>query len=183
MIPAVYAERLALARRTGEAVMAMLSRGGPLPRELVTRKSLENACAAVSATGGSTNAALHLPAIAHEAGTRKLRPPPTLPPPGDRIIFRGMILPRVPALTRLRVKPDEPAEGSTVAGPPAVQASDRPKGTRRPHPDSSVRAVRHLVETTTLTFAQIQARTGVNHSTITLWKRNHGWTRPATRTT
>jgi dihydroxy-acid dehydratase len=39
-----------------------------LPRDLVTRKSLENACAVVAATGGSTNAALHLPAIAHEAG-------------------------------------------------------------------------------------------------------------------
>ena len=44
--------------------------GGPLPRDLVTRKSLENACAAVAATGGSTNAGLHLPAIAHEAGVR-----------------------------------------------------------------------------------------------------------------
>ena len=40
----------------------------PPPRDLVTRKSLENACAAVAATGGSTNAGLHLPAIAHEAG-------------------------------------------------------------------------------------------------------------------
>ena len=39
------------------------------PRRLVTRKSLENACAAVAATGGSTNAGLHIPAIAHEAGT------------------------------------------------------------------------------------------------------------------
>jgi dihydroxy-acid dehydratase len=36
----------------------------------VTRKSLENACAAAAATGGSTNAALHIPAIAHEAGIR-----------------------------------------------------------------------------------------------------------------
>ena len=36
----------------------------------MTRKSLENACAAVAATGGSTNAGLHLPAIAHEAGIR-----------------------------------------------------------------------------------------------------------------
>jgi dihydroxy-acid dehydratase len=36
----------------------------------VTKKSLENACAAVAATGGSTNAALHIPAIAHEAGIR-----------------------------------------------------------------------------------------------------------------
>jgi dihydroxy-acid dehydratase len=41
-----------------------------LPRELVTRKSIENACAAVAATGGSTNAGLHIPAIAHEAGIR-----------------------------------------------------------------------------------------------------------------
>jgi dihydroxy-acid dehydratase len=48
--------------------MGMLEKGGPLPRDLVTRKSLENACAAVAATGGSTNAALHIPAIAHEAG-------------------------------------------------------------------------------------------------------------------
>ena len=49
-------------------VMEMLQRGGPLPREIVTRKSLENGCAIVAATGGSTNAALHLPAIANEAG-------------------------------------------------------------------------------------------------------------------
>ena len=50
--------------------MRILSDGGPLPRELVTGKSLENACAAVAATGGSTNAGLHIPAIAHEAGIR-----------------------------------------------------------------------------------------------------------------
>src|SRR6185312_3166248 len=68
MIPAVFSERFALARRAGESVMAALERGGPLPRDLVTRKSLENACAAVAATGGSTNAAMHIPAIAHEAG-------------------------------------------------------------------------------------------------------------------
>ena len=54
----------------GETVMRILRDGGPLPRDLVTRKSLENACAAVAATGGSTNAGLHLPAIAHEAGIR-----------------------------------------------------------------------------------------------------------------
>jgi dihydroxy-acid dehydratase len=70
MIPAVFSERFALARRAGESVMSALDRGGPLPRDLVTRKSLENACAAVAATGGSTNAALHIPAIAHEAGIR-----------------------------------------------------------------------------------------------------------------
>jgi dihydroxy-acid dehydratase len=70
MLPAPYTERLAFARRGGETVMRILRDGGPLPRELVTRKSLENACAAVAATGGSTNAGLHLPAIAHEAGIR-----------------------------------------------------------------------------------------------------------------
>ena len=50
--------------------MEILQRGGPLPRDLVTRKSLENASAIVAATGGSTNAALHIPAIANEAGIR-----------------------------------------------------------------------------------------------------------------
>ncbi len=67
-MPAVYQQRRALARRSGEVVMELLGGGGPLPRDLVTRKSLENACAAVAATGGSTNATLHIPAIAHEAG-------------------------------------------------------------------------------------------------------------------
>jgi dihydroxy-acid dehydratase len=70
MVPAVFAERHAIAERAGKLVMDILARGGPLPRDLVTRKSLENACAIVAATGGSTNAALHLPAIAHEAGIR-----------------------------------------------------------------------------------------------------------------
>ena len=70
MVPAVYSERIAIARRAGETVMRMLEAGGPLPRQLVSVKSLENACAAVAATGGSTNAALHIPAIAHEAGIR-----------------------------------------------------------------------------------------------------------------
>ena len=68
MMPAVYSQRLALARKAGRTVVRILTDGGPLPRDLVTRKSIENACAAVAATGGSTNAGLHLPAIAHEAG-------------------------------------------------------------------------------------------------------------------
>lgn len=69
-LPAVASQRAALSQSAGRAVMQVLERGGPLPRELVTKKSLENACAAVAATGGSTNAALHIPAIAHEAGIR-----------------------------------------------------------------------------------------------------------------
>jgi len=69
-LPAVADGRLAVAREAGAAVMRVLREGRPLPRELVTRKSIENACAAVAATGGSTNAVLHIPAIAHEAGIR-----------------------------------------------------------------------------------------------------------------
>ena len=74
MVPAVYSERAPLMRRAAKqlmrAVSASLEGGGPLPRDVVTRKALENACAVVCATGGSTNAALHIPAIAHEAGIK-----------------------------------------------------------------------------------------------------------------
>ena len=68
LIPAVYAQRAAVARRAGHIVMEILQNGGPLPRDLITRKSLENACAIVAATGGSTNAGMHICAIANEAG-------------------------------------------------------------------------------------------------------------------
>ncbi|MEW6688649.1 MAG: dihydroxy-acid dehydratase [Pseudomonadota bacterium] len=69
-LPAVSSLRKEFSEKAGTEVMRILRAGGPLPRELVTRKSLENACAAVAATGGSTNAGLHIPAIAHEAGIR-----------------------------------------------------------------------------------------------------------------
>ena len=52
---------------SGKAVMRMVS-DGMRPRDIVTRKSFENAAITVAATGGSTNAALHLPAMAHECG-------------------------------------------------------------------------------------------------------------------
>ncbi len=68
MVPAVFSERAPLMRRTARTLMAAVMGDAPLPRDIVTRKALENACAIVSATGGSTNAALHIPAIAHEAG-------------------------------------------------------------------------------------------------------------------
>jgi dihydroxy-acid dehydratase len=70
MTPAVAPERRALARAAGETVARLALAGGPTPRQLITRESLENAAATVAATGGSTNAALHLPAIGHEAGVR-----------------------------------------------------------------------------------------------------------------
>ncbi len=66
--PAPYESRDEYAAASGEAVVQLIKNGGPRPRDIVTRKSLENAAAIVAATGGSTNAALHLPAMAHEAG-------------------------------------------------------------------------------------------------------------------
>ena len=68
MVPAVFSERAPLARRAGRVLMAAVMGDAPLPRDIVTRRALENACAVVAATGGSTNAPLHIPAIAHEAG-------------------------------------------------------------------------------------------------------------------
>ncbi len=65
--PAPYESRDEYAKASGEAVMNLLARN-IRPRDIVTRTALENAAKVVAATGGSTNAGLHLPAIAHEAG-------------------------------------------------------------------------------------------------------------------
>ncbi len=65
--PAVYESRDEYAKASGEAVMDLL-RNNIRPRDIVTRKALENAAVIVAATGGSTNGGLHLPAIANEAG-------------------------------------------------------------------------------------------------------------------
>ena len=65
--PAPDVSRDTFAEASGRAVMRLIA-DGPRPRDIVTRRALENAAAIVAATGGSTNAALHLPAIAHEAG-------------------------------------------------------------------------------------------------------------------
>lgn len=65
--PAPYESRDQYAQASGRAVVELIRRN-IRPRDIVTRKALENAAAVVAATGGSTNAALHLPAIAHEAG-------------------------------------------------------------------------------------------------------------------
>src|ERR1700728_352122 len=65
--PAVSAERTGLARRTGEAVVAALA-AGLTPRQIMTRAAFLNAATVVMATAGSTNAVLHLLAIAREAG-------------------------------------------------------------------------------------------------------------------
>src|SRR5690242_1725991 len=65
--PAPYDSRDAYAEASGQAVMALL-RSNIRPRDIVTRKALENAAMVVAASGGSTNGGLHLPATAHEAG-------------------------------------------------------------------------------------------------------------------
>jgi dihydroxy-acid dehydratase len=64
--PAVDARREHLAVKSGHAIMRLLE-SGIRPRQIITRQSLENAIAVVMAVGGSTNAVLHLLAIAHEA--------------------------------------------------------------------------------------------------------------------
>jgi len=65
--PAPYEFRDRFCFAAGEMVMELIARN-IRPRDIVTRKALENAATVVAASGGSTNAALHLPAIAHEAG-------------------------------------------------------------------------------------------------------------------
>ena len=67
--PAPYTKRDKYALDSGKAVMNLLSKN-IRPRDIVTKKALENAATIVAATGGSTNAALHLPAIANEIGIK-----------------------------------------------------------------------------------------------------------------
>jgi uncharacterized protein YerC len=68
--------------------------------------------------------------------------------------------------------PDKPADR-----PRAIMRA-RPPGSRRPHTDMTYAAMRELIERTTLTYEQIQARTGVNTCTISCWARDGGWVRP-----
>jgi len=67
--PAPYEERDKYAYESGKTVMNLLKKN-IRPRDIVTKKSLENAATIVAATGGSTNAALHLPALANEIGIK-----------------------------------------------------------------------------------------------------------------
>ena len=66
-LPAPYLDRDAYAEASGQAVMNLIE-NNIRPRDICTRKAFENAAIIVAASGGSTNAALHLPALAHEAG-------------------------------------------------------------------------------------------------------------------
>ena len=66
-VPAMDSQKDEVAYRSGQIVMDLLRRG-VRPKEILTRKAFENAIAGVAATGGSTNAVLHLLALAQEAG-------------------------------------------------------------------------------------------------------------------
>ena len=68
-IPAADPRRDELCRATGETVMRLLE-SGLRPRDILTKQAFENAIAVVVAIGGSTNAVLHLPAIARETGVK-----------------------------------------------------------------------------------------------------------------
>jgi dihydroxy-acid dehydratase len=67
MVPAQYPSKAEVAYEAGRLVVDVLRRG-VTPRDIITRKALENAIAAVTSSGGSTNGVLHLLAIAREAG-------------------------------------------------------------------------------------------------------------------
>jgi dihydroxy-acid dehydratase len=67
--PAPYEIRDKFCSAAGEKILELIALN-LRPRDIVTRKALENAAAVVAASGGSTNAALHLPAIAHECGIK-----------------------------------------------------------------------------------------------------------------
>jgi len=67
--PAPYEIRDRFCMAAGEKIMDLVARN-IRPRDIVTRKALENAATVVAASGGSTNAGLHLPAIAHECGIK-----------------------------------------------------------------------------------------------------------------
>ncbi|MDY5305454.1 dihydroxy-acid dehydratase [Fusobacterium gastrosuis] len=66
-VPAVFSERLRLAKKAGMQIMEVL-KADLRPRDILTKEAFENAVAVDMALGGSSNTALHLPAIAHEAG-------------------------------------------------------------------------------------------------------------------
>lgn len=76
--------------------------------------------------------------------------------------------PFAPPVIRLRVRPDDP-----------LSLPSRPRGSRRPHGDAAVAAVRKLVEQSTLTYSQIAAATGVGRASICRWTRDQNWQRPA----
>jgi len=88
-----------------------------------------------------------------------------LPDPFLKLIFLLMPPRLSPSLTRLRLVRKGPRD-----------LTEKPRS-RRPHPNATVAAVRRLIETTPLTYAEIAARTGVGCASICRWTRDAGWQR------
>ena len=78
-----------------------------------------------------------------------------------RSVFDG------PIIGRVRVTPDRPED-----------FPQRAPRTRRPHGEAQVAAVRHLIEQTTLTYSEIERKTGVGRASICRWTRDQKWVRP-----
>ena len=70
-----------------------------------------------------------------------------------------------------------PRKKPTTADDP-YDITQRPRGSRRPHPDAKVRHVRRLIENTTMTYREISQRTGVPYTNISRWTNEGNWTRP-----
>src|SRR5258708_17643430 len=67
-VPAVSSDRIRIAEATGRRAAAMAVAGSPTPRQIISRAALRNASVVLQATSGSTNALVHLAAIAGRAG-------------------------------------------------------------------------------------------------------------------
>lgn len=107
-IPALHPEKPVAGRKSGEIIMDLV-RAGTTARSIVTRASIENAIAAVAATGGSTNAVLHLLAVAREFDI-----PLTIDEIGERIAS-------TPVLTELSPSgPDLAVDLHAAGGVPLV---------------------------------------------------------------
>jgi hypothetical protein len=80
--------------------------------------------------------------------------------------------PHPASIGRIGVRPD-PADET-----PDAFTAPRPRGSRRPHTDARVAAVRRLIEQSTLTYGEIAKKTGVGRASICRWTRDGGWKRP-----
>jgi dihydroxy-acid dehydratase len=151
-VPATDPAKAGVARLAGEMAVRLAARGIH-PRSIITRKAIENAIAVVAATGGSTNAVLHLMAIAREAGVELALPDfdrissktpllVDLKPSGrfvatelhaaggsplvvKRLIESGAVAGDVPTVTG-RTLAEEAASATETAGQEVVRPIDRP---------------------------------------------------------
>ncbi|MGH6768685.1 MAG: hypothetical protein ACRECO_06640, partial [Xanthobacteraceae bacterium] len=87
-----------------------------------------------------------------------------------RSIFLVMPTPYLQSIVRLNPRLGEAAD-------PAAITSPRPRGSRRPHTDATVAAVRRLIEESALTYGEIAAKTGVARASICRWTRDGQWQR------